>query len=98
MDDIISANSSSSETKNIREDYSEESTNNELYFRDDSISSLDVFYHYSISKSNTPSCTKILVPGGGKEISNKALNQAICLSNISGAEIVILRHCLKLRQ
>ena len=34
---------------------------------------------------------KILVPDDGKEISNKALNYAIYVSNLSGAEIVILR-------
>ena len=47
---------------------------------------------YSISKSNIPqSYSKILVPDDGKEISDKALNFAISLSNLSGAEIVILR-------
>ena len=46
---------------------------------------------YSISKSNFPSFRKILVPDDGKETSNKALNHAIYLSNLSGAEIVILR-------
>jgi nucleotide-binding universal stress UspA family protein len=47
---------------------------------------------YSISKSNIPqSYSKFLVPDDGKEISNKALNFAISLSNFSGAEIVILR-------
>src|ERR671919_1916810 len=46
---------------------------------------------YSISKSNFPSFRKILVPDDGKEISNKALNHAIYISNLSGAEIVILR-------
>ncbi len=47
--------------------------------------------NYSISKSNIPSYTKILVPHDGKEISDKALSHAIYLSNLSGAEIVILR-------
>lgn len=46
---------------------------------------------YSISKSNIPSFRKILVPDDGKEISNKALSHAIYVSNLSGAEIVILR-------
>jgi NRPS condensation-like uncharacterized protein len=32
-----------------------------------------------------------LVPDDGREISNKALNNAIYISNLSGAEIVILR-------
>ena len=46
---------------------------------------------YSISKANIPSFRKILVPDDGKEISNIALNHAIYISNLSGAEIVILR-------
>jgi nucleotide-binding universal stress UspA family protein len=46
---------------------------------------------YSISKSNIPTYSKILVPDDGKEMSNKAINYAISLSNLSGAEIVILR-------
>jgi nucleotide-binding universal stress UspA family protein len=45
----------------------------------------------SISKTNVPSFKKILVPDDGKEISNKALNYTIYISNVSGAEIVILR-------
>jgi hypothetical protein len=47
--------------------------------------------NYSISKSNVPSYTKILVPRDGKEMSDKALSHAIYISNLSGAEIVILR-------
>jgi hypothetical protein len=46
---------------------------------------------YSISKTNIPSFRKILVLDDGKEISNKALNHAIYISNLSGAGIVILR-------
>lgn len=46
---------------------------------------------YSISKSNIPSYSKILVPDDGKEISDKAINYAISISSLSGAEIVILR-------
>ena len=46
---------------------------------------------YSISQSDIPSYSKILVPDDGKEMSDKALNHAISLSNLSGAEIVILR-------
>ena len=46
---------------------------------------------YSMAKSNIPSYSKILVPDDGKELSDKALNFAISLSNLSGAEIVILR-------
>jgi nucleotide-binding universal stress UspA family protein len=47
--------------------------------------------NYSISRQNIPSYSKILVPDDGKETSDKALNHAISLSNLSGAEIVILR-------
>ena len=71
----MSSDTNSADVKDIREDYSTEPTDVE----------------YSISKSNIPSYTKILVPDDGKEISNKALNQAIYVSNLSGAEIVILR-------
>ncbi len=46
---------------------------------------------YSISKNNIPSFRKILVTDDGKDISNKALNYAISLSNSTGAELIILR-------
>jgi nucleotide-binding universal stress UspA family protein len=73
--DVNVTNPSSSSYVNIREDYSTEPSNS-----------------YSISKSNVPSSyTKILVPHDGKEMSDKALSHAIYLSNLSGAEIVILR-------
>src|SRR5919112_5809435 len=55
-----------------------------------STESMDVV-DYSISKTNIPTFRKILVPDDGKEISNKALSHAIYVSNLSGAEIVILR-------
>src|ERR671913_1666993 len=71
----MSSDTNSSYVKNTREDYSIEPTDVE----------------YSISKSNIPSFSRILVPDDGKEISNKALNYAIYISNVSGAEIVILR-------
>ena len=71
----MSSDTNSSYVKNTREDYSTEPTDVE----------------YSISKSNIPSFSRILVPDDGKEISNKALSYAISLSNLSGAEIVILR-------
>lgn len=44
----------------------------------------------TITKSAIPSYTKILVPHDGKETSDQALSHAIYLSNLSGAEIVIL--------
>ena len=71
----MSSDTNSSYVKNTREDYSAEPTDVE----------------YSISKSNIPSFSRILVPDDGKEISNKALSYAIYISNVSGAEIVILR-------
>jgi nucleotide-binding universal stress UspA family protein len=46
---------------------------------------------YLISKDNLPSFKKILVTDDGKDISNKALNYAVSLSNSTGAEIFILR-------
>ena len=49
------------------------------------------FLNYSISKNNVPSFRKILVTDDGKDISNKALNYAISLSNSTGAELIILR-------
>ena len=71
----MSSDTNSSYVKNTREDYSTEPTDVE----------------YSISKSNIPSFSRILVPDDGKQISNKALSYAIYISNVSGAEIVILR-------
>lgn len=47
--------------------------------------------NYSISKDNIPSFKKILVTDDGKDISNKALNYAISLSNSTGAELFIIR-------
>src|SRR5688500_19032015 len=44
-----------------------------------------------ISKENLPSFKKILVTDDGKDISNKALNYAVSLSNSTGAELFILR-------
>jgi nucleotide-binding universal stress UspA family protein len=44
-----------------------------------------------ISKDNLPSFKKILVTDDGKDISNKALNYAVSLSNSTGAELHILR-------
>ncbi|MDF2770414.1 MAG: Universal stress protein family protein [Nitrososphaeraceae archaeon] len=67
--------SSSSSYSNVREDDYSKESSN----------------NYSISKSNIPSYTKILVPHDGKEMSDKALSHAVYLSNLSGAEIVILR-------
>jgi hypothetical protein len=50
-----------------------------------------VFLDYSISKNNIPSFKKILVTDDGKDISNKALNYSVSLSNSTGAELLILR-------
>jgi nucleotide-binding universal stress UspA family protein len=46
---------------------------------------------HHISKDNLPSFKKILVTDDGKDISNKALNYAVSLSNFTGAELYILR-------
>ena len=58
---------------------------------DQNVKTVDVDVRDSISKSNIPKYSKILVPDDGKEISDKAINHAISISNFSGAEIVILR-------
>ena len=73
--DVNIANPSSSSYSNVREEDYSKESSN----------------NYSISKSNVPSYTKILVPHDGKEMSDKALSHAVYLSNLSGAEIVILR-------
>src|SRR5918995_5725599 len=69
--------SSRSYVESTKQDYTTKSTESDV--------------DYSISKTNMPSFRKILVPDNGKEISNKALSHAIYISNLSGAEIVILR-------
>jgi len=58
---------------------------------DQNVKTVDVDIRDTISKSNIAKYTKILVPDDGKEISDKAINHAISISNFSGAEIVILR-------
>lgn len=65
------------------------SSNGNIDVRDTAspVTSTDV----SISRSNIPSINKILVTHDGKDSSNKAVNYAISLSNLSGAEIVLLR-------
>jgi nucleotide-binding universal stress UspA family protein len=46
---------------------------------------------HTISKNNLPSFGKILVTYDGKVKSDKAINYSIYLSNISGAQIIILQ-------
>ena len=58
---------------------------------DQNLKTVDLDVRDTISKSNIPKYSKILVPDDGKEISDKAINHAISISNFSGAEIVILR-------
>jgi nucleotide-binding universal stress UspA family protein len=58
---------------------------------DQNVKTVDVDVRDTISKSNIAKYSKILVPDDGKEISDKAINHAIYISNFSGAEIVILR-------
>jgi nucleotide-binding universal stress UspA family protein len=60
-------------------------------YSDQNVGIADVEVQYSISKSSVPRYSKILVPDDGKEVSDKAINHAISISNFSGAEIVILR-------
>jgi nucleotide-binding universal stress UspA family protein len=79
---ILSSNTHPDDKSNMRE------TSESVDVRDTSpTTSTDV----SISRSNIPSINKILVTHDGKDSSNKAVNYAISLSNLSGAEIVLLR-------
>ncbi len=50
---------------------------------------------YNISKDTIPSFKKILVTDDGKDISNKALNYAVSLSNSTGAELYYILRILK---
>src|ERR1044072_3416912 len=79
---------SSSNTKPDDKLYAHE-TSDIINVRDNAspITSTDVF----ISKSNIPSINRILVTHDEKDSSNKAVNYAISLSNLSGAQIVLLR-------
>jgi len=45
---------------------------------------------YFISKENLPTFKKVLVTDDGKDLTNKALNYAISLSNSTNSELVIL--------
>jgi nucleotide-binding universal stress UspA family protein len=45
----------------------------------------------SISKDNLPHFKKILVTDDGKDLSNKAINYSVYLSNSTGADLFILR-------
>jgi nucleotide-binding universal stress UspA family protein len=47
--------------------------------------------NFNISKNNLPAFKKILVTDDGKDLSNKALNYAVYLSNSTGSELLILR-------
>jgi len=49
---------------------------------------------YYISKYNLPSFKKILVTDDGKDISNKALNYAVSLSNSTGAAALFILRIL----
>ena len=55
------------------------------------VKTVDIDVRYSISSSNIPKYSKILVPDDGSETSDKAINHAISISNFTGADIVILR-------
>jgi nucleotide-binding universal stress UspA family protein len=79
----VSSNTNPDDKSYVRE------TSNNINVRDTAspTTSTDV----SISRSNVPSINKILVTHDGKDSSNKAVNYAIALSNLSGAEIVLLR-------
>lgn len=76
----------SSSNNQAEKSYAHEITGN-INVRDTAITSTDV----SISRSKIPTINRILVTHDGKDSSNKAVNYAISLSNLSGAEIVLLR-------
>jgi nucleotide-binding universal stress UspA family protein len=80
---ILSSNTNPDDKSYVRET----STNIDVKNTASLTTSKDV----SISRSNIPSINKILVTHDGKDSSNKAVNYAISLSNLSGAEIVLLR-------
>lgn len=67
----------------------EQNSNNDTNKNEESF--VNESLYNSISKYNIPSFNKILVTHDGKDTSNKAVNHAIALSNLSGAEIVLLR-------
>jgi hypothetical protein len=73
----------SSNTNSDRKSHASEASDN-VKVRDAAspITSTDV----SISRSNIPSIRRILVTHDGKDSSNKAVNYAISLSNLSGAK------------
>ncbi|MDQ6723434.1 MAG: universal stress protein [Thermoproteota archaeon] len=74
-----------------KEKFKEEINNNKNDTKSASSTELHSQEGYSISKSNLPSFRKILVTHDGKDKSNKAINYSIYLSNLSGAEIIILQ-------
>ncbi len=74
-----------------KEKFKEEINNNKNDTKSASSTELHSQEGYSISKSNLPSFRKILVTHDGKDKSNKAINDSIYLSNLSGAEIIILQ-------
>ena len=78
----------SSSNNSTEKSYAHKITGN-INVRDNAspVTSTDV----SISRANIPSMNRILVTHDGKDSSNKAVNYAISLSNLSGAEIVLLR-------
>ena len=67
------------------------SKSNSLQSQDSAKGDSPVMMNYSTVKMQIPSYQRILVTDDGKEYSNKAINHAMAISNLSGAEIVLLR-------
>ncbi|MDX1373239.1 MAG: universal stress protein [Nitrososphaeraceae archaeon] len=68
------------------------STNNNLTIRDSQIEEdYDDYQNFDISKNNLPRFSKIIALYDGKKGSNNVLNHAISISQLSGAEITIVR-------
>jgi len=67
------------------------SKSNSLQSQDSAKGDSQIMMNYSTVKMQIPSYKRILVTDDGKEYSNKAINHAMAISNMSGAEIVLLR-------
>lgn len=70
---------------------SDNSKSNNLQPQDNAKGDSQVVMNYDAEKLQIPTYRRILVTDDGKEYSNKAINHAMAISNMSGAEVVLLR-------
>ncbi|MDR4489751.1 MAG: universal stress protein [Candidatus Nitrosocosmicus sp.] len=70
---------------------SDNSKSNNLQHSDNAKGDSQVVMNYDAEKLRIPTYHRILVTDDGKEYSNKAINHAMAISNMSGAEVVLLR-------